>query len=183
VRAYRVFPWVRNAKAGEPGHALYLAPRNSAGRLDNPDHYRVLYVATNPTAAVAERFGSFELWTAAMLAGPPALKGSRQALAQYEIPDDLIILDLDDGPALVTWGLRPSQVITRERATTQAWALRLFQTGRFAGVRWWSFYNPDWGSIGLWNITKVTLVDVVELKPDSEVLTEARAFLMRSWIS
>jgi hypothetical protein len=183
VRAYRVFPWVRNAKAGEPGHALHVAPRSSAGRLDNPDHYRVLYVATHAVAAVAERFGSFELWTAAMLAGPPALKGSRHALAQYEIPNDSKILDLDDGSALVTWALRPSQVITRDRAITQAWALRLFHAGRFAGVRWWSYYNPDWGSIGLWDITKLTLIEVVELKPDSGVLSEARAFLMRSWIA
>jgi hypothetical protein len=118
-----------------------------------------------------------------MSAGPHALRSSRQALAQYEIPNDLNILDLDGGSALVTWSLRPCQVITRERATTEAWALRLFQTGRFAGVRWWSYYNPDWGSIGLWDISKVTLVDLVELKPDSKVLTEARALLIRNWVN
>jgi hypothetical protein len=43
-----------------PRHALYVSPRQTAGRLDNPDRYPVLYAAENPVAAVAEAFGSLE---------------------------------------------------------------------------------------------------------------------------
>ena len=183
MRVYRVLPWLPTARQGEPGHPLYVPPRNTAGRLDNPDQYRVLYVATGPVAAVAEAFGSFELWTAAMLAGPPTLPGSGRGIAEYEIPDDLAILDLDDGPALVEWGLRPSQVVTRQRSVTQAWARRVSESHRFAGVRWWSYYNPDWGAIGVWDISKVEVLDVAILNMDSEVLEEARAVLMRNWVA
>ena len=182
MRLYRVFPWVRKAQPGEPGHALYIASRNSVGRLDNPGHYRVLYAANKAIAAVAEAFGSFELWTAGMLAGSPTLPGSRRAIAAYEIPDTVKILDLDDGSALARRKLRPSQVVTRDRGITQAWALRIFQAGGFAGVKWWSYYNPDWGAAGLWDITNVDVLSVAELTVDSDVLEEARAALMRSWV-
>lgn len=183
MRVFRVFPWVRGASEGDPGHPTYVSTRNSAGRLDNPGHYRVLYVGSTPVAATAEAFGSFELWTPAMLAGPPTLPGSRRALAEYEVPDDLEILDLDDGAALVEWSLRPSQVVTRDRNATQGWALRVYQSGRFSGVRWWSYYNPDWGSIGLWDVARVAVTTVTELKADSDILDEARVTLMRSWVT
>lgn len=182
MRVYRVLPWLESARLGEAGHPLYVSPRQVAGRLDNPDHYRVLYLAEDPVAAVAEAFGSFELWTPAMLSGPPALPGSVQALATYECPDELSLLNLDDANALLEWGLRPSEVVTRDRAATRAWALRVYESRRFAGVRWWSYYNPDWGVMGIWDSARLDVVATERLEVDSGALGEARATLMRTWV-
>lgn len=105
-----------------------------------------------------------------------------RSLCAYELSDDVPVLDLDDAAAVTEWGLRPSQVVTPDRATTQGWAARIHNSRRFAGVRWWSFYNPDWGSLGLWDLREVTVVGVAYLTVDSEVVEDARRFLMRSWV-
>lgn len=168
-------PWREDARAGQPGHPLYVPAQQRAGRLDNSDHYRVLYLAENAMAAVAESFGSFELWTPAMLAG--------RFLAVYEAPEDLPLLDLDDAAALLERRLKPSQIVTRSREVTQRWALDIFSESRHAGVRWWSYYNPDWGSIGLWDYSRLSVAAVQELSVDSAVLQRAREVLMRSWVS
>ena len=175
-------PWLATAKDGEPGHPLYVSPRQTAGRLDNPDLYRVLYLAASPSAAVAEAFGSFELWTPAMFGELPTLPGSRRALATYEIPTEIPILDLNDAKALVEWSLRPSEVVSRDRGLTQGWARRIFGSGHFAGVRWWSFYNPDWISLGLWDYTLIKVTAVDPLVSGSPAFEEARLTLMRSWV-
>ncbi|HEX6489479.1 MAG TPA: RES family NAD+ phosphorylase [Candidatus Dormibacteraeota bacterium] len=175
-------PWLEGVRPGQPGHPLYVPARQRAGRLDNPDHYRVLYVADSAVGAIAEAFGSFELWTPAMLSGPPGLPGSRRALVGFQCPDDTPVLNVDDAAALLQRDLRPSEVVTRSREVTQAWALGIFEEGRFAGVRWWSYYNPDWGSIGLWDQSSVAVESVQELTEDSAALQRAREVLMRSWV-
>lgn len=117
-----------------------------------------------------------------MLEGPPALPGSRRALCTYELADQAPILDLDDASALVNWGLKPSEVVTRDRARTQAWALRVYEAESHAGVRWWSYWNPDWGSLGLWDLTAIEVVKVDPLTVDQEDLEAARQVLLRSWV-
>ncbi len=181
MRLYRVLPWVEKARVGQPGHPLYVPDRQVAGRLDNPARYSVLYIADTPEAAIAEAFGSFSIWSPALLKGPPTLPGAIIALIEYLVSDDEPILNLDEGQALVDWELRPSRVVTRDRAVTQAWALRIYQSGRFAGIRWWSYYNPEWGAFGLWDLARVAPERVVPLIEDSDVLQRARATLMRGW--
>lgn len=175
-------PWRVGARPGTPGHPLYVPARQRAGRVDNPDHYRVLYLADNDVGAIAEAFGSFELWTPAMLGESSSLPGSRRCLAAYEVPDDLPVLNLDDPAALLQRGLRLSQVVTRAREVTQAWALGIFREGRFAGVRWWSYYSPDWGSLGLWDHSRLEVGAIRPLTVDSPELLRAREALMRSWV-
>lgn len=159
-----------------------MHPQQGAGRLDNPDAYLVRYVADTGIAAVAEAFGQFELWTPALLQGPPALPGSRMVLAEFELADQIRILDLDDGNNLIAWSLRPSRVVTRDRSITQAWARNIFQSGQYDGVRWWSYYGPDWASIGVWGGPDLEVVQIHELEPLRGVYEEARLVLMRGWV-
>jgi len=155
VIVYRVFVHLPSAAAGAPGHGTYLHKPQGQGRLDNPRHYDLWYFAVTPECAVGEVFGNLTQWTNAMFQAP-YLPGSRRALGKFEIADDLDILDLDDANALLDRGLRPTQVIARNRATTQHWALNIFQetthdgSRKWAGIRWWSFQRPHWAVIGLW---------------------------------
>jgi hypothetical protein len=176
---YRVLPYLHDAERGEPGHPLHVPPSIGAGRIDNPERYDVLYVGDNPACAVAEAFGWAPRWTAGLLRGPPALPGSMRALVTYELPDDTAICDLDDADRLVELALRPSRVVTRDRAVTQAWALDLFARGEFVGARWWSYYDPEWGSLGLWAPAQLTVAHVAPLTVDHPALLDAAAAIVR----
>ena len=107
------------------------------------------------------------------------LPGSVRALVEYEVGDHAQICDLDDARRLTDLGLRPSRVVTRDRDVTQAWARKLYDDGHFAGVRWWSYYNPDWGSIGLWDIAALNVADVVILTADDPAFVAAAAEIVR----
>jgi hypothetical protein len=146
---YRVLPDVDTAGVGAPGHPLYVPPSTGANRVDNPFSYDALYLGDDALCVVAEAFGWAPRWNAGLLRGTPSLPGSVRALVTYDLRNDAAVCDLDDADRLVALALRPSQVVTRDRAVTQTWALELFETRAFAGVRWWSYYNPDWGSLAL----------------------------------
>jgi hypothetical protein len=179
MRLYRVFPWLETAGTNEPGHPLYVPVPQGTGRVDNPEHYRVLYASDAPEGAVAERFGNHAIWTDALLAGPPFLPGSTRALGTYEA--DLEALDLDDARNLLDLELRPSQVVTRDRGVTQAWALRVYRTERWDGVRWWSYWDPGWGSFGIWRPDSFETTSVEPLRRDHPAVEGARAVLARVW--
>lgn len=164
---YRVFSYLEGVPAHKPGGALFIPPQG-AGRIDNPEHYDVLYVSSEPEAAVAESLGPFPaaVWTKDILLGTPLLRGSARALARYELPGTTRICDLDDPRELMVQRLRPSLVITRDYSTTQSWALKIFKaarTARWAGIRWWSYYEGSWSSIGLWTLAALDVVEVVPL--------------------
>jgi hypothetical protein len=126
---------VAGARKGEAGHALHRARRQGAGRVDNPEHYRVLYASDAEAGAVAEAFGNHAVWTPLLLGGRPDLPGSVRALATFEAAG-IEALDLDDARRLVERELRPSAVVARDRSLTQRWALRIFEEKRWAGIRW-----------------------------------------------
>jgi hypothetical protein len=88
--AYRVFPYEPLATLGEAGHPLSLRAQG-AGRLDNPGHYRIWYLALEPAGAIAEAFGDLDEWDPAMFECP-AMSGSRRALATYLLDDDTPLL-------------------------------------------------------------------------------------------
>ena len=176
---YRVFPFHADAPPDQPGGALYVPPQG-AGRIDNPDLYSVLYLSDAAPGAIAEAFGRFPEWTRAILAGAPALPGSARALGTYEIGGDLPICDLDDAGRLVSLRLRPSEVVTRDYSRTRAWARAVYEQHAWAGIRWWSFYDPRWGSIGLWDIASLRLRAVrLLLLNDPDLLTASRTILRR----
>lgn len=177
---YRTFPWLASAPAGEPGHGVYVPEPSGAGRVDNPAHYRALYLSNAPAGAVAETFGSLKLWTPRMFRRPD-LPGGVRALATYDLADTLPIFDLDDPDALKALDIRPSQVVTRDRAVTQPWALAVFQQQRWSGVRWWSYYEPRWYSYAVWNIGALRLVEgtVRAMTPSNPAVIEASDVLRR----
>ncbi|MGI8874734.1 MAG: RES domain-containing protein [Egibacteraceae bacterium] len=156
MRLYRVYAGIASASPGRAGHPLTVPPVQGAGRIDNPGRYGVLYVADTQPAAVGERFGDLRVWSTSMLAGRPYLPGSRMMLAVLRL--DGAVCDLDDPDELSRRGSRPSRVVTRDRETTQRWAREIHDEAAYAGVRWWWFWNPDWGSAGVWHTARLTVV-------------------------
>src|SRR5450432_4153311 len=132
---YRVFPHLPDAPWGAKGHAAYVEIQGS-GRLDNPDHYRIWYLALEPGGAIAETFGDLGEWDTGMFESS-LIPGSRRVLATYLLADDTPLLDLDDARNLFTRGLRPTQIIERNRAATQAWALGVYDERGDSGARLW----------------------------------------------
>lgn len=171
---YRVLPWLRGAAETDPGGALYVPPQG-AGRFDNPAQYEIFYAAESPEAAIAEAFGRHPLWNASMLSGIPSLPGSLHALATYGLDDAAALYDLDDSANLVMLKLRPSEVVNRDYVMTQALALRIFTTGTVSGLRWWSYYDPSWANVGVWDTTALAVVDIRPLSiTDATVVRAAR---------
>ena len=141
--------------------------------------YSVFYAGDSEAGALAEAFGRFPRWTPAMLQGIPSVPGSFRAIARYEIPETTSICDLDDPTQLVALDLRPSDVVSRDYNRTRNWARRIYQQGRWNGVRWWSYYDPRWSSIGLWETAGLTLADVRALRLDDATLAEAALIICR----
>lgn len=183
-RLYRVIVWAAGSRTGRPGHPMYL-PRElqGAGRVDNPELYTTLYVSTAPAGAIAEAFGRLPVWRPSMFGVPGLMPGAVRALATYRLGDDRV-LDLDDPQPLLHRALRPSRVVTRDRAVTQRWARAIFGEGRWAGVAWWSYYDPVWTSVALWSHRALTPERrVMPLSPDHEAVTEAATILNRIWLA
>lgn len=177
---YRVFPWLEDAPSGSPGHPLYVAHPQGHGRIDNPDDYLTLYASDHREGAIGEAFGNHAIWTPDLLDGPPSLPGSRRALATLDA-SEVQAIDLDDPQSLVERDLRPSAVVTRDRARTQGWALKIYNEGKWHGIRWWSFHNPDWGSFGVWNVDRFKLESVAVLSDDIPLVEEVASRMCRVW--
>jgi hypothetical protein len=175
---YRVFPFLPKAAPGEPGGALYMPPQGG-GRLDNPDLFSVLYLGDSAAGAVAEAFGRFPEWPASLFEGSPSLPGSSRALARYHLPETARLCDLDDPDQLRALRLRPSEVVSRDYTLTRAWARRIHEQGRWAGVRWWSYYDPRWASAGLWKTGRLTVEEVRVLRRDHAAVVEASRTILR----
>jgi hypothetical protein len=157
---------------------LYMPPQGG-GRIDNPGTYSVLYLSDAAAGAIAEAFGRFPEWTPAILEGSPSLPGSVRAIACYRLADDAPICNLDDLEQLGALGLRPSDVVTRDYVRSRAWARRIYDRGKWSGVRWWSYYDPAWSSYGLWNIKGLTVEGVTPLTLDHRALAEAGRIIVR----
>lgn len=179
-RLFRVFPWIRSARRRGPGHPLFTAPIQGAGRVDNPEHYPTVYASDSPAGAIAEAFGNHAIWSPQLLQGPPDLPGSVRALVALDAKK-IEVLDLDDARELVRRELRPSAVVSRERAVTQRWALEAFREKRWGGVRWWSYYDPRWGSFGVWHWSNLHALEIAPLTPEHPALVEAASVLSRPW--
>ncbi len=151
---HRVFPYEGGAAPADRGGALFVPAPSGFGRIDNPDHYDVLYVARAAEAAVAEAFGRLAVWRVQTFVHGSGLP---YAIATYDAPDDVRTFDLNDVDALRSIGVtRPSDVVTRDRIKTQAWAAAVFALRRYAGAEWRS-YNPDWPVLGLWERSGIKL--------------------------
>lgn len=184
---YRVFFFDRSARAGKSGHPLYLHRPQGKGRWDNPDLYDSWYLARSPEGAIGETFGNLERWSSAMFdTGTPGL---RRALATFSVPDDLAVFDFDDAANLLDIGMRPSEVVIRNKPATQRRAAALFDerdpagAHRWQAVQWWSYHHPRWTNLMLWSTADapapLTLVTVDGLTVTSPAVAEAAEVLMR----
>jgi len=78
--------------------------------------------------------------------------GSRRALGIYRLHEGLPYVDLDHPGRLGELGVRPSQVVERNRPYTQGLAARIYNMRNYTGIRWWSFHRPQWRVWCLWEI-------------------------------
>jgi hypothetical protein len=173
-----VLPFLANARPDEPGGSLYV-PRQGGGRLENPELYSVLYLSDAASGAIAEAFGRFPEWTPAVLAGSPSLPGSARAIARYRLADEAPLCDLDDPEQLKRLRLKPSEVASRDYSRTRAWVRRIYEQRQWIGVRWWSYYDPRWTNVGLWDIGRLEVEDVRSLRLDDPALVEASRTIAR----
>ena len=179
ITLFRVIAYREGAGQSELGGAFYIPPQGH-GRLDNPDLFAVLYTGENQVGCVAEAFGRIHSWTTSLFAGHPTRAPAR-ALATYTAdPDRLALCDLDDAHELVRQRMRPSDVITRDYGFTQKWARALFERGRWAGVRWWSYYEARWANVGLWDIRALKVASVEPLTADHPAVVAAAASIGRT---
>ena len=180
MKLWRTLPFDRRAGADEPGGPLWF-PREQQGygRHDNPDLYGCLYVSEGAVSAVAEPLAAFR-GTGPLAASMLVHLGRPLALAELELPDDAIAVDLDDPTALVAAGLRPSLVATRDRTVTQETPASLFRSHDGAvGLRWWSMLESSWINWTLFDraADALTLTAVTELRIDDSVVRDAAAAL------
>jgi hypothetical protein len=176
VTLYRVFWSFPSAADNLPGGALHML-RQGSGRFENPAQYHLMYLAREPHGAVAEAFGRFSVWNAAILERPPSLPPNAvRAFATYEFDDRAHVCDLDDPAQLLALRMRPSQVISRDYPQTRRSALGIFQSGSWVGIRWWSWYEASWTNVALWDQAPVRLIEERALTlADPAVRTAAAA--------
>lgn len=140
----------------------------------------MLYVGDTAAGACAAAFnrGKYRLqWSPDMLRPLPTNPRCVRALAWYDVDNATRIADLDDPRELIARALRPSGVITRDYSRTQAWALAIYHSNVVAGVRWWSYHDARWGSLGLWDLHGITDSGADPLDMEHPALSEAAEVL------
>jgi hypothetical protein len=178
VLIYRVFPFRADAGPGEPGHPLYVHPEQGYGRWDNADLYSALYVASSGSAAIGETFAHLSIWSAAMLPFP-AIEDSRRVLGIYAVDEETHpLLNLDDSAALLQRGLRPTDVVIRNRPRTQAIARDVFGEALWSGLSWWSMHRPQWVLHVYWNLKAIELAEIQTL-PSHPAMHDAARLLAK----
>lgn len=146
---WRVFPWNPDVDEGRPFSPSHVPPTTGRGRFDLPVACSpVLYVAEAPQHAIAEAIQPWRnrpLRRAHLLqAGHPlALVG-----VQLKRNDAEELVDLCDPATLRRRRLRPDQIASRHRRTTQPIAASVWDSGN-VGLRWWSSYWGGWHGVAL----------------------------------
>jgi len=176
---WRVFPFREDARsASEPGHPLYLNPRQGTGRWDNPHLTALMYLAEQPSGAVGEAFANLTSWSPRMFSFP-MIPGAVRRLGTYRVDEaGHPACDLDDPNTLVRLAVRPTQVVARNRPFTQGLAARIHAEQAWAGIRWWSYHRPQWTLRALWDRATLTCESVEDLD-DHPALDDAAAELAK----
>ena len=145
---YRVFRALDGVAASARGGPLFVPrDRQGAGRHDDHERFGAFYAARSPVAAVAESIQAFR----GRDLSPDDMEladGSRLTLATFDDSALESLMDLDEPAVLVEEGWRPSGVASRDRAVTQAMAVRAFEAGAL-GLSWWSTLDSAWTNVTL----------------------------------
>ncbi len=157
---YRVFVW--DGISEESGLMKNLHPpreRQGAGRHDIPDKEGVTYCSKSPVSAIAEMLQGFRgsTITNKVFSRPD---GKVRALIRLEIGKDVKLMDLNDPKTLSKFKLKPSQVASMQRTTTQNISRLLFDKG-VNGFTWWSILEASWVNATLFQSRIVKYVNVV----------------------
>ena len=75
--------------------------------------------------------------------------------------------------------LRPFDVVSRDYDRTRVWSRRIYEQRAWVCVRWWSYYDPRWVSVGLWTVNRLALVEVRPLRLDDPALIQASRTIAR----
>ncbi len=190
IQLHRV-TWVdgdwENLTSADPFHPLYVpVDRQGQGRFDNPHLYATLYGATTEQAAVGETFGNLSTWVELEITRTK--DGRPRCLVSYTLPDQ-IVLDLDDPHTLIELGIRPSDVVRRNRDHTQKIANQVWQRRGETGMRglaWWSYWRPEWTVVALFSeglshphFPEVAVTNVTPLRTDHTAVKVAADALPR----
>jgi hypothetical protein len=166
---FRVYRALEGASPEARGGPLHVPrERQGAGRHDSPARYGAFYAARSPVAAVAETIQAFRGRDLSPEDLEPA-DGSRLMLTAYDDSALVSLLDLDDPAILLEEGWRPSHVASRDRALTQAMAVRAFEAGAL-GLSWWSTLDAVWTNLTLF-AERTIAAGLVELDGVPEPLT------------
>jgi RES domain len=171
-----------------PFHPLYVPlDRQGGGRFDNAHRYASLYLSTSPQGAAGETFGDSSRWIDDEIMRQK--DGRPRCLVTVEIADSTILFDLDDPEVLQRLGIRPSDVVRRNRDRTQELAQQVWiesLSTKARGFRWWSYWRPEWTMAVLWSDSLdapwfpfVNVVDVTELRMDTPAIILAADVLPR----
>lgn len=176
---FRCLAWDEASSPRARGGPLWF-PRmlQGDGRHDNPTLYGCLYVSAEPVSAVAEQFD--RLTGTSIDAADLVRRGRPLALAAITLPDDTLLVDLDEPSVLEREGLRPSRVATHNRSITQAGAAEVYSRHpQAAGLRWWSTLEALWANVTLFDRAEELLAveDVHPLGLGDDVVIEAADFL------
>lgn len=177
---WRLLPLVGDVAPSSPGGALWF-PRElqGAGRHDNPELYGCLYLSESALSAVAEALAQFR--GAGVLTQGMLIRANLPlALVQVDCTGDQRLIDLDDPEVLTSTRLRPSQVATKARTVTQAYAARIFDTHPMAvGLRWWSTLEASLTNFTLYDraASALRLIDSTPLTLEHSATREAADLL------
>jgi hypothetical protein len=149
ARAWRVFPWDRDAAPGEPFSPEYVPQGQGKGRFDLPGvPGGVLYAAETAEHAVAELVQQYRGQT--LDEADLIVAGRRLAVVAVALPGAVRrgVLDLCDPEELVRLGVRPDETASRDRRATQRIGAAVHAAGH-TGLRWWSAFSGDWHTVML----------------------------------
>jgi hypothetical protein len=177
---YRVFPMLPGAGPTQDGGPLYVdRSLQGSGRHDNPHVFAALYASRQPESAVAERIKWFQGRT---ITNDQLRRADGRSYVLAALDDRQLdgVIDLDDPRELLRLGVRPSQVATRTRSTTQRIALDIFEEGA-AGLDWWSTIEGSWPNTTLFverSVDRLVIAGEPEpLSVDHSMVVAAAEFL------
>jgi hypothetical protein len=161
VDLFRVFAWDGVSRGGLEGGPLFVArARQSAGRHDQPRLFGAWYCSKEVVGAIAE---SLQAFRGRLFSNDHFRRTSLDlALVHLHFAGPLELVDLDNPLELAARSLRPSQVATPRRSTTQRVAARIFKEGA-AGILWWSTLNAEWTHVTLFHERVLPVVSIVGL--------------------